>query len=66
MGCCSSSPEEPEGPQLTLEQVKTEIRKEAVEEKAAGKTSFLGSILAALEEYPEDTAILLDGMPTNS
>ena len=41
--------------------MKTEIKKEAAAEKAAGKTTFLGSIVTAVEEHPDDAAVLLDG-----
>ena len=45
----------------TVDDVKAEIREQAAEEKkASGKMSFLGSIVTAVEEHPEDAAVLLD------
>ena len=55
MGCCSSV-EEPEAmEQASLDEVKAEIKERAAEEKqSSGKMSFLGSIVTAVEEHPED------------
>ena len=48
--------EEPEAmEQASLDEVKAEIKERAAEEKqASGKMSFLGSIVTAVEEHPED------------
>ena len=48
--------EEPEAmEQASLDEVKAEIKERAAEEKqASGKLSFLGSIVTAVEEHPED------------
>ena len=41
--------------QASLDEVKAEIKERAAEEKqASGKMSFLGSIVTAVEEHPED------------
>ena len=62
MGCCSSAPAEDEtGAAASIEDVKTEIRKEVAEQRASGEQlSFLGSVVAAIEERPDDTAVLLN------
>ena len=45
----------------TVDDVKAEIKERAAEErKASGKMSFLGSIVIAVEEHPENAAVLLD------
>ena len=42
--------------QASLDEVKAEIKERAAEEKqSSGKMSFLGSIVTAVEEHPEDT-----------
>ena len=48
--------EEPEAmEQASLDEVKAEIKERAAEEKqSSGKMSFLGSIVTAVEEHPED------------
>ena len=62
MGCCASAPEEPEGQEMaSVDDVKAEIKQQAAEDGAAGKTSFLGSIVMAVEKHPEDAQVLLDG-----
>ena len=41
--------------QASLDEVKAEIKERAAEEKqSSGKMSFLGSIVTAVEEHPED------------
>eukprot|EP00964_Phaeocystis_antarctica_P104039 scaffold69239_cov57-Phaeocystis_antarctica.AAC.1 len=55
MGCCSSV-EEPEQMEMaTVDDVKAEIKERAAEvKKASGKMSFLGSMVIAVEEHPDD------------
>ena len=41
--------------QASLDEVKAEIKERAAEEKqSSGKMSFLGSIVTAVKEHPED------------
>ena len=65
MGCCASAPEEPEGQEMaSVEEVKAQIKEQAAEDEAAGKVSFLGSIVNAVEKEPENAEVLVDGAPT--
>jgi len=48
----------------SVEEVKAEIKAQAAEDEAAGKISFLGSIVNAVEKEPENAEVLFEGAST--